>query len=324
MQRFGRFVKFRNLLGGNRALDLYLGWIKRKTDFVNERKNIHEYHDFAKVVNGKIKNCANIIIPKVYDDLCTDRVIVMEYINISTINRTELTAQNKLLVQSAMNDYIRMSFWALLHSQKVVFHGDPHAGNICVDKNGNIYFLDMGLTCILSNTDADYCRKFFLAAYAGNYQRMFNLLLDCGKFDQLDAKAFLQDIREYCEQVKDKELTFYFVDMIEICLHHNFLPPDFLFSMAKAFICLYGINHFINNDFDARKLLHEQVAGYLLRRSAQDCLRLATSAVGNFPLAIENMISGQKFDSGNSTLKAARTALQHLEETVDLVCLRRQ
>ena len=52
---------------------------------------------------------------------------------------------------------IRLSFWALLNSQTVIFHSDPHSGNICVDDTGNIIFLDMGLIYELNKEESALC-----------------------------------------------------------------------------------------------------------------------------------------------------------------------
>ena len=67
----------------------------------------------------------------------------MEFIKFPTINKIELNEQNKRKINTALNSYIKSSFWALLNDQQVVFHGDPHSGNICIDED-EIFILDMG------------------------------------------------------------------------------------------------------------------------------------------------------------------------------------
>lgn len=144
MHRYGKILKFKNYLGGDTALDLYLEWIKEETDFVKEKNNILEYFRFAKSVNGSIPETKNIVVPKVYKKLCTENIIVMEFIFSKTINQMPLTQQNKEKISKSLNDYILLSFYALFHDMPVTFHGDPHGGNIYIDKNGNLGFLDMG------------------------------------------------------------------------------------------------------------------------------------------------------------------------------------
>lgn len=126
MYRFGKFVKFGNFIGGENALNLYLEWIYQETDFIHEIQNIKTYQEFSDSVNGKVENTKNIKVLKLYDDLCTENIIVMEYINSKTINKLELTEENSDKISVAINSYIKASFYALFNDKKIVFHGDPH------------------------------------------------------------------------------------------------------------------------------------------------------------------------------------------------------
>lgn len=289
VHRFGKLVKFRNFTGGDLALDLYLDWIRQEIDFQHECENIKTYQAFAENVNGRLKNTKKIRVPKLYEELCTENVIVMEFIETKTINTLGLNQQNKALVAEAMNDYLKLSFWALLNDQPIVFHGDPHGGNICVDEN-NIYFLDMGLLSALSEEDAQLCRKFFLAAYSKNYEKLFRLLAEYGDLEEEKREAFREDCRKYCEELARKDVTFYFVDMMNICLRYEFVPPKFLFPMAKSFLCLNGINQFSGNKCTARELLQPQVAEFLVRRSLKDCQEVLMGGVRIIPNFMEAIL----------------------------------
>lgn len=161
VHRFGKFVNFSNFTGGDHALDLYLEWIEQETDFAHEKENIKVYQNFADSVNGKVSGTKKIKVPKLYEEYCTDNIIVMEFIRTQTVNKLELTDENKTKITTALNSYIRSSFWALFNDKQIVFHGDPHSGNICIDEDNNICFLDMGLLCVLSDEDAKLCRNFF-------------------------------------------------------------------------------------------------------------------------------------------------------------------
>lgn len=325
IHRFGKIVHFRNFTGGDRALDLYLEWIRQETDFAHEIKNIKTYQSFANNVNGRVRDTTKIRVPKLYEQYCTNNIIVMEFIKIPTINKLELTASNKRRIVTAFNSYIQLSFWAMFHDQKIVFHGDPHSGNICVDEAGNIYFLDMGLLCALDEADAKLCRTFFLTAYTGNYEKLYEMLSNYGELDDDKRVAFKEDCRKYCEQVKTQEVTYYFINMINVCLNYEFVPPDFLFSMAKAFLCLNGISNFTNNKVAAHDLLREQVVEFLMRRSFDDCKNVMKDGALAIPRVIEST-----FESGflptisqivvNGELKRdVVDSLDHLCETLELL-----
>lgn len=325
VHRFGKIVKFSNFTGGDHALDLYLEWIRQETDFKNEKENIKIYQSFVDNVNGKVKNTKQIKVPKLYDKYCTDNVIVMEFIKTKTINKIELTDENKNNIITALNSYIRLSFWAMFNDEKIVFHGDPHSGNICIDKEGNICFLDMGLLCALSDEDAKLCRKFFLTAYLGNYEKLYNILVIYGDMAEEKKKLFKEDCKKFCEEVKKKDVTYYFVDMINICLKYEFVPPDFLFSMAKAFICINGISNFSENKCTAKELLQEQTIEFMIKRSLNDYKDIVIDGLNIAPDAIENTLQYGFINTianvtSNSDLgNDIKDSIENLKEVLDLI-----
>lgn len=326
VHRFGRFVDFGNYTGGDYALDLYLKWIEQETDFRHEKENIKLYQNFADSVNGKVKDTKQIKVPKLYEEYCTDNVIVMEFIKTKTVNKMELTKENKEKIVTSLNSYIKSSFWALFNDKQIVFHGDPHSGNICIDEEGNICFLDMGLLCALNDNDAKLCRTFFLTVYAGNYEKLYNMLVAYGDMSEEKKKEFKEDCKKYCEEVKEKEVTFYFIDLVNVCLKYEFVPPDFLFSMAKAFVCLNGISNFSNNKWSARDLLQEQTVEFLLKRSLNDCKEFIIDTLKMPPKVIESILqSGIICTVAKGTncneFKNVKKSLEHLKEMLDLIKL---
>lgn len=288
MHYFGKLIKFGNFSGGNHALDLYLTWLYQEIDFTHEVENIKAYQKFAKTVNGKVSLTQSIII-KVYPEYCTSNIIVMSYIKTPTINKLELTPENKAKINKALNSYIKSSFWALFNNKEVIFHGDPHSGNICLDDKGNIYFLDMGLLCTLSKKDAELTKQLFFAAYSGNHEKLYQLLASFGTLNKKEEQILKNFCQQYCENVKTKNITYYFVDVINACLICEINPPDFLFSMAKAFVCLNGICNFSENKYSAQELLQEQVLEYLFQRSIKDSQEILLDILKITPQMLENI-----------------------------------
>ncbi len=325
VHKFGKIVHFNNFTGGDHALDLYLNWIRQETDFLHECQNIKTYQAFANNVNGKVEDTKLIKVPKLYEEYCTENVIVMEYIKDPTINKMPLTEENKEKIVTAFNSYIKSSFWAMFHDEQIVFHGDPHSGNICIDENGNICFLDMGLLCALSNEDAESCRKFFMSAYSGNYEKLYEMLIKYGNMSEEKKKEFKEDCKKYSEQVKYKNVTFYFIDMMNICLKYEIVPPDYLFNMAKAFVCLNGISVFTENNHTAIEILQEQTVEFLIKRSLNDCKDLIMDGISSTPEYIENTIQNgfvNTIAKASSDVKIntdLRKTLENFKEILELM-----
>lgn len=288
MYRYGKFIGFGNLSGGEKALDLYLGWILEETNFLHEKQNIQRYLEFARSVNGKVEGNKYIKVPNLYEKLCTDNIIVMEFINYKTINQLELNADNCKNIRTALNSYISSSLYAMFNNLPIVFHGDPHGGNIYIDQNGNIGFLDMGLLFELTEEDAKLTKEFFFAAYTRNYEKMYNLVISYGTMDENKKMLFKNDIKDYCDRLDSKPVTSYFIDMMNICLKYEVCPPNFLFCMAKAFMCLGGINNFSKNDMSGTELLKEQVIEFYIRRSLTESQNIAIKSIKIAPRLLES------------------------------------
>ncbi len=233
--------------------------------------------------------------------------------------------KNKEKIVTAFNSYIKSSFWAMCNDEQIVFHGDPHSGNVCIDENGNICFLDMGLLCALSKEDSESCRELFMSAYAGNYEKLYEMLVGYGQMSEGTKKKFKEDCKKYSEQVKFKNITFYFIDLMNACLKYEFVPPDYLFNMAKAFVCLNGISVFTDNHHTAKEILQEQMVEFLIKRSLNDCKDLIIDGISSTPKYIENTIQNgfvNTIAKASSDVKIntdLRKTLENFKEILELM-----
>lgn len=321
IKRFGKLVHLTNLIGTNHALDLYTKWIREETDFVHERRNIESYTQFAASVNGKIKGANQIKVPKLYPEFCTENVLVMEFIEQPTINQMELTAQNRARIAQAMNGYVKNSFYALLHDQPVIFHGDPHGGNIYLDEDGNVGFLDMGLIFELTENERRMTLEFFLCAYTGDAEKLLNMLKPYASMNEKKWQKFAAAVHEFCDNVREKEITYYFMDMVNVCADYDIVPPTFLFAMAKAFVCLNGISGFTHNQTVGRDLLKKQVAEFMIERSLNDGRVLLTHGAKIGVKLVENVLengvaagTAEELMSMKDLTNDARLVVKHVEE----------
>ena len=323
IHRFGKFAKFRNYLGSDKALDFWAKWIEQETDFRNEQQNLHIYQDFADSVNGKIENAIQIKVPGLVPELCTDNIIVMEFVTAPTINQLELTPENKQRICRGMNDYVKLSFYALLHGLPVTFHGDPHGGNVYLDKDGNVGFLDLGLIFTFSGEEADYTRQLFLDAYNVRTDQLVKLLLQNGKYTNLDPAKYRADVEAQAKRFRSVPTSQFFIEMINLYTHYNIEPPEITYKLGKAFLALYGMNNFIQNDTNTKDLLAPQIVEFYLRRAVDDTTSIFTSGLEILPdflttAADKGIISGfsEQILKLDSLKQQLRTTLEHCDEVL--------
>lgn len=119
-----------------------------ETAFEEVSKMILEELDYKleaqriQVISDNLKNNDQILIPKIYSDFSTQKVLVMEFMDGHKITDDQFTSANSInksqLAKNLLNIFSRNIFIDGL------FHADPHPGNILVNKNGQLILLDFG------------------------------------------------------------------------------------------------------------------------------------------------------------------------------------
>uniref|UniRef100_A0A7S4HDG2 ABC1 atypical kinase-like domain-containing protein n=1 Tax=Prymnesium polylepis TaxID=72548 RepID=A0A7S4HDG2_9EUKA len=120
-------------------------------DYINEGKNAEA---FAESLVG---TGSNVVVPKVFTDVTTERVLTMEYIE--SVKMTDKAKVAKLgLDTKALSQQVLDTFLMQLLTTGVL-HCDPHPGNMCVTPSGQIVLYDFGMMDTLPQTTVQGMRK---------------------------------------------------------------------------------------------------------------------------------------------------------------------
>jgi len=121
----------------------------RETDYRNEAQFAHELYEYY-------KDHSSLVIPKTYLELCTDNIIVQDYIDgISVAQIIRLQEQGAKPV-----DYVRETLGSDLATQLQVLgyesivgifdlpriQGDPHPGNVRLMRDNKVGLIDFGIS----------------------------------------------------------------------------------------------------------------------------------------------------------------------------------
>ena len=120
-------------------------------DYINEGKNAEL---FAESLVG---TGANVIVPKVFKEVTTEKVLTMEYIE--SIKMTDKPKVAELgLDTKALSQQVYDTFLLQLMTTGVL-HCDPHPGNMCVTPGGTIVLYDFGMMDTLPQDTVQGMRK---------------------------------------------------------------------------------------------------------------------------------------------------------------------
>ena len=188
--------------------------IHKEMDFDNELMNIRHLNDNFKY-NDKI------IVPIIYPDYSTERVLTMEYVDgikLSEVIAGDDPKYNKILIA----DRIVRSYFKQIFLDGF-FHADPHPGNIFVTDDNAICFIDFGMMGALDEDFRQNLAELMIYFSDRNIDGLINQLI---YMDILNEKT---DISILKSDLNDLFAKYYGVELSRF----NGIIEDLLFLMQK-------------------------------------------------------------------------------------------
>lgn len=190
-QWLGYFAGKQKQLDLSKVFDEFENYLREELDFENEGKNID-------AITKNLEDHKKIIIPKVYWELTSKKVLTLEYIDgYKILDKKALKAHNvdrKALVKVLVNAYAKQIF------VDGFFHADPHPGNIFMQPPDKVVMLDFGMAKRLPPETFEALRKGLFAIFSGDPEGTIDCMLELGMLDN----ANLDNVRELTHIFFDK------------------------------------------------------------------------------------------------------------------------
>ncbi|TCX51624.1 AarF/UbiB family protein [Dehalobacter sp. 14DCB1] len=210
---------------------------QQEMNFIAEANYIKEFTD----LNTGVKYIA---FPLIERQLCTPRVLVMEYIDgVQIDDLDKLHARgydlNEIGIKLAEN-YVKQIV------DDGLFHADPHPGNIFI-RDGKIVWLDLGMVGKINNHDRLLLKKIILAIVQHDIEGLKEvfLLLDTIK-GRVNHTRLYEDIESLLERYGDLDLSeLHFGQIMEevkevLNFHQISLPTGFTI-LGRGVITIEGV-----------------------------------------------------------------------------------
>jgi predicted unusual protein kinase regulating ubiquinone biosynthesis (AarF/ABC1/UbiB family) len=173
--------------------------IRDELDFREEARN-------AGLLRRNFQNEPRVVVPEVVAELVTRRVLVLEYVEGTRIDRLhERLAAGELdlqrLVETVVDAYIKMML------EDGVFHADPHAGNLLVDPQGRLVLLDFGMVLQVERDTRRRLVETVLAAARQDVDGVINGFYELGILDPDVDRGTVRDAAQSLMAVSLKDDT---------------------------------------------------------------------------------------------------------------------
>src|SRR5699024_1252048 len=119
-------------------------------------------------------NNSNIHIPAYYEQLCTKKVLVMEWVEGAKITDFRFIYKHRINVHETAK--VLFDFYMDQFLSNGYFHADPHAGNVLIRQDGTIIIIDFGMIGEIRQQDTHYFKQLIQCFIMDDYDCMIEIL----------------------------------------------------------------------------------------------------------------------------------------------------
>ncbi|MFW2135734.1 ABC1 kinase family protein [Chryseobacterium sp. TY4] len=213
----------------------------------NEKNNILRFQK-------NFKNNKDTYVPKVFEDYCDNNILTMEFVEGTKItNIASLASQNidvKILAEKGYQLFVSQIL------DYGFFHADPHAGNILVNKEGQIVFIDFGAIGTIPESDQSILENLILNFVAQKPDKIIRNLKKLAVYYSIpNDRQFENDVLEILNTIhnsslKDINVAAIMSKMKDVLKENRLVMPDYFYLLFKGISLIDGVGRAINPDLD--------------------------------------------------------------------------
>ncbi len=238
--------------------------LERELDYLYEMRNTQKVaHNF--------RHEPAVHIPKMFPDLCTKRVLVMEFIDgvkFTHVDATEMHGVDRKKIAAIVTH--AMARQIFIHR---LFHADPSPGNLMILPPDRVAFLDFGAVGTVTERRSRAILRMITGVSRGDVEGTAEAIVDLAdQKGEYDPKAFVNDIEKILDFVERDEVSVADPRLMELILglakkHRMLLPADFVL-ISRALFQFEGFCRELDADFDLVAVLEPFVAELLWKNLA--------------------------------------------------------
>jgi ubiquinone biosynthesis protein len=193
----------------------------------------------------QFKNDSGIVIPKVFWEYTTKKVLTMEYVEGIKLNEAEKLKEAgnnpKELAKNVVNSILKQIL------VEGYFHGDPHPGNVLALPGDDIVFLDFGMVGRLSSEMKNNLASLVIALMRKKTDDVVKSIMHMGIVpEDIDVMSLRADVDRLYEKYYDVALSTTSLaqvigDLFAVAYQHHIRIPSDLTLLGKTLLTMEGM-----------------------------------------------------------------------------------
>jgi ubiquinone biosynthesis protein len=268
-------------------VDEFAAAIRAELDYRTEARNAELFH-------GAFAGDERVVIPRVYWNLSTQRVLVLERLDgalLRDVSDTGSAAERERVAYAVATLWMEMVF------RKGIFHADPHPANILVLPDGRIGLVDFGVAGRITQDDMRRLIRLFIDAVSGNSAAFPRRLQELGvrypreREDDLRADLEVLWQRYAGASLAELDPNELLRDLLGIIHRHRLQLPTRFLLLDRALITLGSVGQELYPAFNvfelarpyAQELTLEQYSPAAIFARARSEMGASTQAMLDLP-----------------------------------------
>jgi len=265
-------------------------------------------------------------VPEVFEELTTERLLTLEYIDGQKLREVEGgTPRAERILDALLDAMVEMVMY------DGFFHGDPHPGNILVDSDDRLVFIDFGLVGTLSPHQRNDLIDLILTILTGDEDGIARTLLrmghPVGRVNLRELKSDIVEIRDaYLFSTLDEvDISEFVQETMRAAQRHRIrLNPEYA-RLTKAAMTIEGIMRNLKPDLDIMEIGTPYARELAVHRfSATNVLKgVMNSAMGfsgfvqQIPQQIDQVL--MDLESGNLEIAVHNESIDNLGHSLNIL-----
>ena len=293
--------------------------ISVEVDFLAEAANAEAFRHALHATDG-------VYVPAIHRSLTSRRVLTMEWIEGAKLTSIDSTSASRTLVMERLIEATYQQIFV-----QGIFHADPHPGNLVVNDDSTLTFLDFGLTGRITPEMRDTLEALFVGVIFRDSDGLARTLYRAASSEtRINLRDMASEIRNLLDRygglaMQDQDTSRIALDILDLASRYQLRLPEEYAVLARSEVALDGIARSLVPDWD----LMEATLPYAQRlasdrlnpeRLGGDVLRSGMGALNilkDLPAQVDQLMFD--VERGNLVVQADTPAVDRLTDTLDRI-----